>query len=236
MELKKQYTVDEVKGLVEVEQMQIAAGATERMLRPVVETLKGVEELLVQLPAHERVEAGGEWIAVGRNCRSQVGVAVDSEGLVSFAVEVGEKRETFFSARQAVREAAGQQVTRLPRAERHQEVPLSPQEVELAAAADPAKGVDFAHRRGEFGGGGDLAAEGLTPSAEISLDWSWQQLQDEAEQDRIAVPFREFCTARIRSGEAFPVGLYRQLESDGQAGPGGYPSQRVRRFAGRRHD
>jgi DNA invertase Pin-like site-specific DNA recombinase len=30
-------------------------------------------------------------------------------------------------------------------------------------------------------------------------------------RERVTVPFREFCTARIRSGEALPVGLTRIL-------------------------
>ncbi len=113
-----EYTATFVRGIVEnLEPVQIEA-PTEEALWSAVETLEGLEGILIRLPASERREAlsnaaiqraGVLWLPTVRNCRLSVGVAVEGDGFVFFAVgdesSADEVLANYFSARTAVAHA-----------------------------------------------------------------------------------------------------------------------------------
>jgi len=90
-----EYTATSVRALIEgLEPTKIEA-PSEEDLANAVETLEELEGLITRLPVSERhgalsgvaLESGyALWVPAVRNCRLSAGVAVDGEGLVSFAV------------------------------------------------------------------------------------------------------------------------------------------------------
>ncbi|CAN5289183.1 hypothetical protein BH24ACT19_BH24ACT19_08050 [soil metagenome] len=113
-----EYTATFMRALIEeIEPTKVEVSDAET-LAAAVETLEGMECLLTRLPAAERHDAlsnialnkdGVLWFPTARNCRLSVGVAVEADGFVSFAVgdesSIGEALVTHFSARAAVAHA-----------------------------------------------------------------------------------------------------------------------------------
>lgn len=113
-----EYTATFVRDLVEgLEPSEITA-PTEEDFQAAVETLEGLEGLLIHLPADTRREVmsgraierdGALWIPTTRNCRLSAGVAVERDGFVSFAVGDESSADgplvSYFSARIAVAHA-----------------------------------------------------------------------------------------------------------------------------------
>lgn len=113
-----EYTATFVRELVEgLEPSEITA-PSEEDFRVAVDTLEGLEGLLTHLPADVRREAmsgtaierdGAQWIPTTRNCRLSVGVAIEQDGLISFAVgdesSADGPLDSYFSARVAVAHA-----------------------------------------------------------------------------------------------------------------------------------
>ncbi len=113
-----EYTAASVRALIEgIEPLKVGAPSEEN-LEVAVETLEGLEELLTRLPAAERraaisgvaIESGDAlWVPAARNCRLSVGVAIEGDGLLSFAVgdenADGGALTTHFSAKTAAAHA-----------------------------------------------------------------------------------------------------------------------------------
>lgn len=122
-----EYTATSVRALIEGLEPKKIEAPSEKDLANAVEALEELEGLIARLPVPERLNAlsgvaleVGEvlWIPAVRNCRLSAGVAVDGEGLVSFAVG-GEdpSDETFdvhFSPRTAAAHALRGAKTRSP--------------------------------------------------------------------------------------------------------------------------
>lgn len=90
-----EYTVAFARSIVEALEPARAEVPSEETFWSAVETLEGLEGLLVGLPASERHGAvsglaiekeDALWVPTVRNCRLSVGVSVEQDGLVSFAV------------------------------------------------------------------------------------------------------------------------------------------------------
>jgi hypothetical protein len=90
-----EYTAAFVRALVEEIEPTKVEAPDEEALGSAVETLEGMEGLLTGLSAAERREvlsgvalerSGALWFPTARNCRLSVGVTVEPDGLVSFAV------------------------------------------------------------------------------------------------------------------------------------------------------
>lgn len=110
-----EYTAATARALIEgLEPLKIDA-PTERDLRAAIASLEDLEEILTRLPAAERraavsgvaLESGKTlWVPAARNCRLSTGVAVEGDGLLSFAVgDEGAPLDTHFSARTAAAHA-----------------------------------------------------------------------------------------------------------------------------------
>ena len=113
-----EYTAASVRAMIEgIEPLEVDASAEED-LASAVEILEGLEELLTRLPASERraaisgvaIESGNAlWVPAARNCRLSVGVAIEGDGLLSFAVgdenADGGALTTHFSAKTAASHA-----------------------------------------------------------------------------------------------------------------------------------
>ena len=142
-----EYTAAFVRALVErIEPTKVEA-PSEEALGDAVETLEGMEEILTRLPAVERREAlsgvalergDALWFPTARNCRLSVGVAVERDGFVSFAVEdedsAGGALAAHFSARTAAAHALWGARDRTPKTETHEDASV-PDEL-LAAERD----------------------------------------------------------------------------------------------------
>jgi hypothetical protein len=113
-----EYTATFVRALIEEIEPTKVEAPDEEALGVAVETLEGMEGLLTRLPAAERREAlsgvalersGALWFPTARNCRLSAGVAVESDGFVSFAVgdesSAGGALAIHFSARAAAAHA-----------------------------------------------------------------------------------------------------------------------------------
>ena len=110
-----EYTPEEVRALIEEHEALDYRTATADDLAEATDVLEGVEELIAKLdPAtrREAVEPIGVpvgdlvWIPVANNCTRSAGVAVSSDGALSFAVwGEGEALASYFAARQAVTHA-----------------------------------------------------------------------------------------------------------------------------------
>lgn len=109
------YTATAVRALIEgLEPTKIEA-PSEEDLANAVEALEELEGLITRLPVPERLgalagvalESGGAlWVPTVRNCRLSAGVAVDREGLVSFAVGSEDSSDGTFDAHFSPRTAA----------------------------------------------------------------------------------------------------------------------------------
>lgn len=125
-----EYTATFVRGVVEnLEPVQIEA-PNEEALWSAVETLEGLERIIIRLPVAERRKAlsdaaierdGSLWLPTARNCQLTVGVAVEREGFVSFAVGDESSADgaltNYFSARTAVAHALRSPKGRNPKTE-----------------------------------------------------------------------------------------------------------------------
>ncbi|QIN84610.1 hypothetical protein GBA63_19625 [Rubrobacter tropicus] len=110
-----EYTARSVRALIEgLEPTKIEA-PSEEDLANAVETLEELEGLITRLPVPERLDAlagvaleSGDalWVPAVRNCRLSAGVAVDWEGLVSFAVGSENTADATFDAHFSPRTAA----------------------------------------------------------------------------------------------------------------------------------
>jgi hypothetical protein len=111
-----EYTVAEVRAMIaDLQPMEVECPDAEP-LASAAAALEGVEELLLGLPAEERLEAvaspsaltPGEdlWVPVAHNCARSVGVAVEKDGLLSFVVKgEGDALTHHFAARSAAARA-----------------------------------------------------------------------------------------------------------------------------------
>lgn len=139
-----EYAAASARALIEgLEPLEIDAPTAEN-LGAATAFLEGLEETLTRLPAAERraavsgvaLESGGTlWVPVARNCRRSAGVAVEGDGLLSFAVgDEGDARvplATHFSARTAAAHALRGEVRKSRRVEANGE-PSVPDETPWA--------------------------------------------------------------------------------------------------------
>ena len=116
-----EYTPEEVRTLIEEHEaldFTTPSGATADDLAEATDVLEGVEELIAKLDPAIRYEtvnpysipvgAGGDlaWIPVANNCTRSAGVAVATDGTLSFTVRSEAAEPTsYFAARQAVAHA-----------------------------------------------------------------------------------------------------------------------------------
>ena len=113
-----EYTPEEVRTLIEEHEALDFTTATTEDLAEATDVLEGVEELIAKLdPAlrYETVdpcsipvgaEGGQAWIPVANNCTRSAGVAVTTDGTLSFTVRSdGGELTSYFAARQAVAHA-----------------------------------------------------------------------------------------------------------------------------------
>ncbi len=110
-----EYTPEEVRALIEEHEALEYPAATAADVADATDVLEGIEELVARLDhdvrreALERVSLSVEdqlWIPVADNCSRSAGVAIASDGSLSFTVwGRGEGLSSYFSARQAVAHA-----------------------------------------------------------------------------------------------------------------------------------
>jgi len=110
-----EYTATSVRALIEGIEPTKMEAPSEENLANAVETLEELEGLITRLPVPERLNAlagvaleSGDalWVPAIRNCRLSAGVAVDGEGLVSFAVGREDSADATFDAHFSPRTAA----------------------------------------------------------------------------------------------------------------------------------
>jgi len=110
-----EYTPEEVRALIEEHEALEYPAATAADVAEATDVLEGIEGLVARLDPAVRREALGRvsipvadqlWIPVADNCSRSAGVAIASDGSLSFTVwGRGEGLSSYFSARQAVAHA-----------------------------------------------------------------------------------------------------------------------------------